>query len=53
MVDDVDKHFARATKAAGGKLLQEPEDTEYGHRRCGIADPEGHEWYFAHELKAR
>lgn len=49
MVDDADRHFKRAVKA-GGKVLAEPADTEYGHRRCGIEDPEGHQWYFAHEL---
>jgi PhnB protein len=47
-VDDADKHFARAKKS-GGTILQEPSDTEYGARRYGMADPEGHEWYFAHE----
>jgi uncharacterized glyoxalase superfamily protein PhnB len=52
MVDNVDKHFARARKG-GGKILEEPADTEYGHRRYGIEDPEGHQWYFAHEPKKR
>ena len=51
-VDDVDKHFARAKKA-GAKILEEPLDTLYGHRRYGAEDPEGHQWYFAHELKKR
>jgi uncharacterized glyoxalase superfamily protein PhnB len=41
-VEDVDKHFARAKKA-GATILQEPTDTEYGHRRYGAADPEGHQ----------
>src|SRR5207237_7091951 len=50
MVDDADKHFAHAKKS-GGKILEEPKDTEYGHRRYGMEDPEGHQWYFAHELK--
>ena len=50
MVSDADRHFARASKS-GGKVLEEPADTEYGHRRYGMEDPEGHEWYFAHELK--
>jgi uncharacterized glyoxalase superfamily protein PhnB len=49
-VEDVDKHFRRAKKA-GAKILEEPGDTEYGHRRYGATDPEGHEWYFAHELR--
>lgn len=51
-VDDVDKHFARAKKAEA-KILEEPQDTFYGHRRYGAEDPEGHQWYFAHELKPR
>jgi uncharacterized glyoxalase superfamily protein PhnB len=49
-VDDVDKHFERARKA-GAKILEEPQDTFYGHRRYGAEDPEGHQWYFAHEIK--
>ena len=50
IVDDVDRHFARAKKM-GARILEEPEDTEYGHRRYGACDPEGHEWYFARALK--
>jgi PhnB protein len=41
-VKDVDKHFQRARKA-GARILEEPSDTEYGHRRYGATDPEGHE----------
>jgi PhnB protein len=48
-VDDVDKHYARARKA-GAKILEEPEDQFYGHRRYGAEDPEGHHWYFAQEI---
>jgi uncharacterized glyoxalase superfamily protein PhnB len=48
-VDDVDKHFRRAVKA-GAKIIQEPTDTFYGHRRYGAEDPEGHQWYFAQEI---
>ena len=51
-VQDVDKHFARAKKA-GAKILEVPGDTEYGHRRYGAEDPEGHQWYFAQELRKR
>jgi uncharacterized glyoxalase superfamily protein PhnB len=50
-VEDVDKHFARAKKA-GATVIEEPTDTEYGHRRYGVTDPEGHEWYFAQELRS-
>ena len=49
-VEDVDKHFERARKA-GATILEEPANTEYGHRRYGVADPEGHQWYFAQEIK--
>ena len=49
-VDDVDKHFARARKA-GAKIIEEPADTPYGHRRYGAEDLEGHQWYFAHEIR--
>jgi PhnB protein len=49
-VDDVDKHFERAKKA-GATILEEPKDTFYGHRRYGATDSEGHEWYFAQEIK--
>ena len=49
-VKAVDKHYQRALKA-GAVVLEEPADTEYGHRRYGVADPEGHEWYFAQELR--
>jgi PhnB protein len=49
-VDDVDAHFQRAKKA-GAIVLEEPVDTEYGHRRYGVEDPEGHRWFFAHEIR--
>jgi uncharacterized glyoxalase superfamily protein PhnB len=48
-VSDVDKHFERAKKA-GATILEEPADTEYGHRRYGAEDLEGHQWYFAREI---
>jgi len=49
-VTAVDKHFQRARKA-GAVILEEPTDTAYGHRRYGATDPEGHEWYFAQEIR--
>ena len=49
-VKDVDKHFARAKKA-GAKIIEKPMDTHYGHRRYGAADPEGHQWYFARDIR--
>jgi uncharacterized glyoxalase superfamily protein PhnB len=51
-VKEVDKHFRRARKA-GARILSEPVDTEYGHRRYGVTDPEGHEWYFAQPIQRR
>jgi uncharacterized glyoxalase superfamily protein PhnB len=52
MAKGVDRIFASAKKA-GAKVLEEPANTEYGHRRFGVEDPEGHQWYFAEELKQR
>lgn len=49
-VVDVDKHFKQAKKA-GARILEEPKDTEYGHRRYGAEDPEGHQWYFAQPIR--
>lgn len=51
-VDNIDKHFERARKA-GATILEKPADTFYGHRRYGAEDPEGHQWYFAQEIKKR
>ena|SRR5438552_1361168 len=51
-VKGVDKHFQRARKA-GARILEEPIDTEYGHRRYGATDPEGHQWYFAQDIPRR
>lgn len=49
-VDDVDAHCERA-KEAGAKIVSEPEDKFYGDRSYGVADPEGHEWYFATHVR--
>lgn len=49
-VSGIDKHFYRARKA-GAVILEEPTNTEYGHRRYGATDPEGHEWYFAQVIR--
>lgn len=48
-VEDADAVYERA-RAAGAEILEEPHDTEYGHRRFTARDPEGHHWYFAHVL---
>ena len=51
-VEDLDSHFQHA-KAAGAKILSEPEDTFYGDRRYGAEDCEGHHWFFAERVEAR
>ena len=48
-VSDLDAHYQRA-KAAGAAIIEEPETTEYGHRRYGAEDLEGQHWYFAQPL---
>jgi PhnB protein len=49
-VDDVDAHFEQA-KAAGAKIVREPEDQFYGDRSYVVEDPEGHEWDFATHVR--
>ena len=49
LVDDVDAHYAQA-RAAGPRILEEPNDLPFGQRRYGCADPQGHEWYFAQPI---
>ena len=43
VVDDVDGHYARA-KAAGGEIVMDLHDTDYGSREYSVRDPEGHLW---------
>ena len=50
LVDDVDRHYERA-KAAGAEIVEEPADQEYGDRRYGAVDPEGHRWWFAQQVR--
>lgn len=49
-VPDVDRHFRRAA-SAGATVLEQPVNTECGHRRYGVTAPEGHERYFAREIR--
>jgi PhnB protein len=51
-VEDVDKLFERAVQA-GAEVVEKPADQDYGERRCGVDDLEGHRWYFAHPLARR
>jgi PhnB protein len=48
--ENVDALFSRA-RAMGAAVIEEPKDTPYGDRRCGIADPEGHQWFFAQRVR--
>ncbi len=50
-VDNIDEHFERAA-GAGAIILERPTDQPYGDRRYGVADPEGHSWYFAQSIAA-
>jgi uncharacterized glyoxalase superfamily protein PhnB len=43
--EDVDAHHARA-RAAGAKIIIEPESPDYGGRGYSAEDPEGHLWSF-------
>jgi uncharacterized glyoxalase superfamily protein PhnB len=49
LVEDVDGHYERA-KAAGARIIEEPTDLTFGHRRYGCVDPQGHEWFFAQPI---
>jgi uncharacterized glyoxalase superfamily protein PhnB len=49
-VRNVDKHYERALKA-GAAVVNKLETTPYGDRRYGVADPEGHQWYFAQRIR--
>ena len=43
VVSDADAVYARA-KAAGGKIVRELQNTDYGSREFSVKDPEGHSW---------
>jgi PhnB protein len=49
-VEDVDSLFERAS-ALGAKVIAPPKDEFYGDRRCALADPEGHQWFFAQHVR--
>ncbi|MEE2662534.1 MAG: VOC family protein [Myxococcota bacterium] len=50
-VPDVERHLEHA-RQAGAEIFSEAEDTFYGDRRYGVADLEGHHWYFAEKIRA-
>lgn len=43
IVADADAVYARA-KAAGGTIVRELQNTDYGSREFSLKDPEGHSW---------
>ena len=43
IVSDADAVYARA-KTAGGKIVRELQNTDYGSREFSVRDPEGHSW---------
>lgn len=49
-VEDVEAHHERA-RAAGARIFEEPSDQDYGDRRYGVEDLEGHQWFFATRIK--
>ena len=54
-VDDADAHCAKA-RAAGAKIVREPETVDYGaewwsDRGYEAEDLEGHHWHFAHRVR--
>lgn len=48
-VGDVDALCDRA-RAAGAQITEEPADQDYGARRFGATDPEGHRWFFSQQV---
>ncbi len=49
-VADIEATYERA-KAAGAEIIEEPADQDYGMRRFGAKDPEGHSWWFAQQIR--
>lgn len=54
-IDAVDAHAATA-RAAGAKIIREPETNDYGDdywadRSYGALDPEGHLWWFMQRMR--
>jgi uncharacterized glyoxalase superfamily protein PhnB len=50
-VEDVDAHCERA-RAAGARILSDPEDEPYGERIYRVEDLEGHRWMFVQPIRA-
>lgn len=48
-VGDARAHFQRS-REAGGRVLMEPTDFEFGERQYSVEDPFGHRWTFSETL---
>lgn len=51
LADGIDAHCERA-RAAGARIVAEPQDQFYGARVYRALDPEGHVWNFNQEVSA-
>ncbi|HET6970716.1 MAG TPA: VOC family protein [Phenylobacterium sp.] len=51
LADGIDAHCERA-RAAGARIVAEPEDQFYGSRVYRALDPEGHVWNFDQQVSA-
>lgn len=51
LTDGLDEHCA-AARAAGARIVDEPQDQFYGARTYRVIDPEGHVWNFSQEVRA-
>lgn len=51
ITDGIDAHCERA-RAAGARIVAEPENQFYGARVYRALDPEGHVWNFSQEVEA-
>lgn len=49
-VDDVDAHFHNS-QAAGAKIVEDLHVTEYGERKYGVEDLDGHHWLFSRHAR--
>lgn len=50
LADGLDAHCERA-RAAGARIVDEPQDQFYGARTYRALDPEGHVWNFSQEVR--
>jgi uncharacterized glyoxalase superfamily protein PhnB len=49
-IEDVDGHYERV-KSAGGRIVEDLHETEYGERQYAVEDPEGHHWLFSRHAR--